>query len=128
MAARAKAILNQPVLKLKLSGDLDLAGVQALRTAPAARLLVYATESWSSDHYQQMIPALEEFGVELIEQPFPANADQVLETLDHPIPVCADDAACSTFHDGQSTGHGTSNPEKCKGICRLRINGSEDCY
>jgi len=41
------------------------------RNRAAARLLVYATESWSSEHYQQMIPALKEFGVDLIEQPFP---------------------------------------------------------
>ena len=51
-AARAKAILNQAVLKLKLGGDLEFARVRALReAAPAARLLIYANESRSSQHY-----------------------------------------------------------------------------
>ena len=82
------------ILKLKLGGDdLDLSRVQAVReTAPAARLLIDANESWSPLHYREIVPALKEAGVELIEQPFPAHADEVLETLDHPIPVCADES------------------------------------
>jgi len=97
-AAKANAML--PILKLKLGGDdLDLARVQAVRdTAPAARLLVDANESWSPEHYQKIVPALKKLGVELIEQPFPSHADEVLETLDHPIPVCADES-CHTTAD-----------------------------
>ena len=49
-------------------------------------------------HYQKIVPALKQLGVELIEQPFPAKADEVLETLDHPIPVCADES-CHTTGD-----------------------------
>jgi L-Ala-D/L-Glu epimerase len=88
------------ILKLKLGGDdVDLARVQAVReAAPAARLLIDANESWSPAHYQKIVPALEELGVELIEQPFPADADKALETLDHPIPVCADES-CHTNAD-----------------------------
>jgi L-alanine-DL-glutamate epimerase-like enolase superfamily enzyme len=88
------------ILKLRLGGDaLDLLRVQAVReTAPAARLLVDANESWSPSHYREIVPALKELRVELIEQPFPANADQVLEGLDHPIPVCADES-CHTTAD-----------------------------
>jgi len=67
-------------------------------TAPAARLLIDANESWSPSHYREIVPALKESGVELIEQPFPAHADAVLETLDHPIPVCADES-CHTTDD-----------------------------
>ena len=97
MGAAAKANANLPVLKLKLGGDnLDLARIEAVRaTAPVARLLIDANESWSPEHYQKIIPALKQLGVELIEQPFPANADDVLETLDHPIPICADES-CHT--------------------------------
>ncbi len=86
------------ILKLKLGGDdLDLSRVQAVReTAPAARLLVDANESWSPLHYREIVAALKELRVELIEQPFPAHADEVLETLDHPIPVCADESCHTT--------------------------------
>src|SRR6059058_5730902 len=100
MAAVAKVHATAPILKLKLGGDdPDLARVKAVReAAPAARLLIDANESWTSDHYCKVAPALCQFGIELIEQPFPADADEVLETLDHPIPVCADEG-CHTTAD-----------------------------
>jgi len=100
MAAAAKVHATAPILKLKLGGDdLDLARVKAVcGAAPAARLLIDANESWTSDHYCKVAPSLRQFGVELIEQPFPADADEVLETLDHPIPVCADES-CHTTAD-----------------------------
>ena len=100
MAAAAAVAAELPILKLKLQGDdLDLARVKGVReSAPAARLLIDANESWSPEHYRKIVPALHELGAELIEQPFPANADEVLETLDHPIPVCADES-CHTTAD-----------------------------
>jgi len=100
MAAAAAVAAGLPILKLKLQGDdLDLARVKGVReSAPAARLLIDANESWSPEHYRKIVPELHELGVELIEQPFPANADKVLETLDHPIPVCADES-CHTTAD-----------------------------
>jgi L-alanine-DL-glutamate epimerase-like enolase superfamily enzyme len=100
MSAAAKANAKLPILKLKLGGDdLDLSRVQAVReTAPEARLLIDANESWSPSQYREIVPSLKESGVELIEQPFPAHADAVLETLDHPIPVCADES-CHTTAD-----------------------------
>ena len=100
MAAAAMANATAPILKLKLGGDdLDLARVKAVReAAPAARVLIDANESWSREHYEEIVPALKELGVALIEQPFPADADEVLEILDHPIPVCADES-CHTTTD-----------------------------
>jgi L-alanine-DL-glutamate epimerase-like enolase superfamily enzyme len=100
MAAAAKANTTLPILKLKLGGDdLDLARVEAVRgAAPVARLLIDANESWTPDHYCEVVPSLSQFGVELIEQPFPADSDEVLETLDRPIPVCADES-CRTTAD-----------------------------
>jgi len=100
MAAAAKRSATLPILKLKLGGDeLDLQRVRAVReTAPNARLLIDANESWSPDHYKEIAPALKDLGVELIEQPFPADADEVLETLEHPIPICADES-CHTTAD-----------------------------
>jgi L-Ala-D/L-Glu epimerase len=100
MAAVAQANKDAPLLKLKLGGDsLDLPRVEAVRgSAPAARLMVDANESWSPAHYREIVSALHGLGVELIEQPFPAAADDVLETLDHPVPVCADES-CHTTAD-----------------------------
>ena len=100
MGAAAKANAKLPMLKLKLGGDdPDLARVETVREAASAtRLLIDANESWSPEHYQKIVPALKQLGVELIEQPFPAKADEVLEILDHPIPVCADES-CHTAGD-----------------------------
>jgi L-alanine-DL-glutamate epimerase-like enolase superfamily enzyme len=100
MAAAAKANAKLPILKLKLGGDdLDLARVEAVReVAPNARLLIDANESWSPEHYREIVPELKGLVVELIEQPFPADADEVLERLVHPIPICADES-CHTTTD-----------------------------
>jgi L-alanine-DL-glutamate epimerase-like enolase superfamily enzyme len=100
MAAVTKANATAPVLKLKLGGDdTDVARIEAVRgAAPAARLLIDANESWTPEHYRNVVPSLRQFGIELIEQPFPADADEALETLDHPIPVCADES-CHTTAD-----------------------------
>ena len=100
MVSAAKAAANSPLLKLKLGGDnLDLARVEAVReAAPYAGLLIDANESWSVEHYEEIIPALKKLRVALIEQPFPADADEVLESLDHPIPICADES-CHTSAD-----------------------------
>jgi L-Ala-D/L-Glu epimerase len=100
MAAAAAKNASAPILKLKLGGDeLDLPRVEAVRReAPAARLFVDANESWSAEHYQQVVSKLKELQVELIEQPFPANADHVLATLPHPVAVCADES-CHTTTD-----------------------------
>jgi len=100
MAAAAAGAADLPILKLKLGGDnLDLQRVEAVRkTAPNARLIIDANESWSPEHYRKIVPTLKELGVELIEQPFPADADEALETLNHPIAICADES-CHTTGD-----------------------------
>jgi L-Ala-D/L-Glu epimerase / N-acetyl-D-glutamate racemase len=100
MAAAAKKSATLPILKLKLGGDdLDLPRVEKVReSAPKARLLIDANESWSPDHYMKVVPSFRRCGIALIEQPFPADADDVLEDLEHPIPICADES-CHTTAD-----------------------------
>jgi len=100
MGAAAQANTSAPILKLKLGGDdVDLARVEAVHEAAShARLLIDANESWSPDHYRNIVPDLKRVGVELIEQPFPADVDEALENLDHPIPICADES-CHTSAD-----------------------------
>src|SRR5436853_606289 len=60
MAGVAKANAIAPILKLKLGGDdLDLARVEAVHgTAPAARLLLDANESWTPHYYRKVVPFL----------------------------------------------------------------------
>jgi L-alanine-DL-glutamate epimerase-like enolase superfamily enzyme len=93
MGAAAAKERERPLLKLKLTGDGDLARVEAVRrAAPASRLIVDANEGWTVRHFAELAPALAELGVELIEQPLPAGDDAALADLPHPIPVCADEA------------------------------------
>ncbi|MDA0787475.1 MAG: dipeptide epimerase [Proteobacteria bacterium] len=93
MSREAAANAERPLLKLKLTGEDDLARVRAVRAAaPDVRLIVDANEAWDGETYQALVPALEVLGVELIEQPFPAGGDAALATLARPIPVCADEA------------------------------------
>jgi L-alanine-DL-glutamate epimerase-like enolase superfamily enzyme len=99
MATAAAEHRDRPVLKLKLTGDGDLARVSAVRQgAPAAELIVDANEGWSERHFTELAPALAELGVALIEQPLPAGSDDALAELPHPVPVCADEA-CHTRAD-----------------------------
>ncbi len=96
MGEAAAAQRHRPLLKLKLSGDGDVARVRAVRrAAPAARLIVDANEGWREHHLVEVMPVLAEFGVELIEQPLPAGDDEALARVPHPIPVCADES-CHT--------------------------------
>ena len=99
MAEAAAAQRARPLLKLKLSGDGDVARVQAVRrAAPAARLIVDPNEGWSERHLDEVMPALAGLGVELIEQPLPAGADDALAGRARPIPICADES-CHTSAD-----------------------------
>jgi L-alanine-DL-glutamate epimerase-like enolase superfamily enzyme len=100
MGTAARAGNRLPILKLKLGGDdKDVGRVEAVRSsAPSARLIVDANESWSPSHFRETAPELARMGVELIEQPFPAAEDRALESLDHSVPVCADES-CHTTAD-----------------------------
>ncbi|MBT4907617.1 MAG: dipeptide epimerase [Rhodospirillaceae bacterium] len=93
MSREAAANADRPLLKLKLTGEDDLARVRAVRAAAAnVRLIVDANEAWDIETYNSLVPALKTLGVELIEQPFPAGDDSALATLERSIPVCADEA------------------------------------
>src|ERR1043166_3659483 len=100
MGASARNQGAPDLLKIKLGGDdLDLARVKAVHdAAPKARLLIDANESWSPEHYRELVPELSKLGVELIEQPFSAHLDAILQRLDHPVLICADES-CHTTDD-----------------------------
>lgn len=93
-AAAADAVAaGRPLLKMKLTGDGDLARVRAVRqAAPAARLTVDANEGWSLDHLIAFGPVFADLGVELIEQPLPAEQDEALRGFVCPVPLAADES------------------------------------
>lgn len=93
MAAKARAVPNLPLLKLKLGGAGDAERLSAVRRArPDARLIADANESWTPDLFEELMSAAAEARVETIEQPLPAGDDEILRQPAHPVPVCADES------------------------------------
>ncbi|HYE43182.1 MAG TPA: dipeptide epimerase, partial [Caulobacteraceae bacterium] len=93
MAAAARAAARRPVLKLKIGGPDDLAGVEAVRrAAPDTRLVVDANESLSFDELRRTAPDFVALGVELMEQPLKAGEDEPLEGWASPLPLCGDES------------------------------------
>lgn len=84
-------------IKLKLCGKGDLDRVRAVRaSAPTARLIVDANQSWSTHEMETYPMELHRLGVELIEQPMPMNDDAAITQFERPIPICADESCQTT--------------------------------
>ncbi|HAA92221.1 MAG TPA: dipeptide epimerase [Rhodospirillaceae bacterium] len=99
MGAAARRHADRPLLKLKVTGDGDVARVAAVRDgAPDARLIVDANEGWTPDMVTPLGTELGSLGVEMIEQPLPAAEDSALADIPHPVPFCADES-CHTSAD-----------------------------
>lgn len=99
MAAKAAAVPEYTLLKLKLDGDRPLERVRAIRAArPDARLVVDANQSWRFSELAELAPAFADLGVEMIEQPLPRGGDASLEGYRSPLPLCADE---SCLHLGE---------------------------
>ncbi len=95
-AARHAAL---PLLKLKVTGEGDLARIEAVRAnAPGARLIVDANEGWTVPMLEEFLPSFADLGVEMVEQPLPASDDSALEGRQFAIPLCADES-CHTRED-----------------------------
>src|SRR5690606_37263001 len=71
-----------------------------LRSATTAAIRIDANESWTLEAALELLPWLEQYGVELIEQPFRADDLAAVETFRSrtKIPLIADEA-CKTFED-----------------------------
>jgi L-alanine-DL-glutamate epimerase-like enolase superfamily enzyme len=99
MAKAAALNAHRPLMKLKLTGEGDIARVSAVRkAAPNTRLIVDANEGWSLEMVEPFGAELAPLGVEMIEQPIPAAQDSVLAECAHPVPICADES-CHTSAD-----------------------------
>ena len=93
MAAKARAVPDLPLLKLKLGGIGDGARMRAVRAArPDARLIADANEAWSVAMLAELLAEAAALGFEVIEQPLPENADEALRGVARPLPVCADES------------------------------------
>jgi L-alanine-DL-glutamate epimerase-like enolase superfamily enzyme len=93
MAEAARAAARRPMLKLKIGGPDDLAGVEAVRAAaPRTRLIVDANEALTFANLRRLAPEFARLEVQLIEQPLPAAEDAALEGYDSPVPLCADES------------------------------------
>jgi L-alanine-DL-glutamate epimerase-like enolase superfamily enzyme len=93
MGEAARAAARRPVLKLKIGGPDDLAGIEAVRAAaPRTRLIVDANEALTFDELRRLTADFVRLGVQLIEQPLPAAEDAALEGYDSPVPLCADES------------------------------------
>ena len=96
MAAKAEAMVQYPLLKLKLAGEGDAERLAAIRQArPAARLIVDANEGFSADTLPALFAMCQAARVEMIEQPLPQADDHWLQRVPFPrkIPICADESA-----------------------------------
>ena len=99
MGAAAARHAHLPLLKLKVTGEGDLARIQAVReNAPGARLIVDANEGWTVPMLEEFLPAFAALGVEMVEQPLPAADDTALEGRQFALPLCADES-CHTRDD-----------------------------
>ena len=93
MAAKAAAVPDHPLLKVKLDADRPVERMRAIRAArPDARLVIDANQGWTIGLLREVAPRLRELGVEMIEQPLPRGGDDGLEGYDSPIPLSADES------------------------------------
>lgn len=93
MAAKARAVRDLPLLKLKLGGEGDAERMRAVRAArPDARLIADANEAWTVAMLPSLLAEAAALGFETIEQPLPEDADEALRSVAHTVPICADES------------------------------------
>lgn len=82
-----------PLFKLKVDARRHVDLVRAIREVRAdARIVVDANQAWSVSQLRDLLPELDELGVELIEQPLPSGRDAELRGFGSPIPLAADES------------------------------------
>ncbi len=85
-------------VKVKVGTTLeeDVARVAAVRRvlAPSCRLRLDANGAWTLGQAREVLPRLEEFGIEYVEQPTPADDIEALAVLrrEQSVPIAADEA------------------------------------
>ena len=96
MARAAASYEGAKHLKLKLTGDRDVARLRAVRAArPDAWIGVDANQAYDVVTLRSLIPDLLEADVRLIEQPVRVGCERELAQFDSPIPLAADESVQS---------------------------------
>ncbi|HZT03650.1 MAG TPA: dipeptide epimerase [Steroidobacteraceae bacterium] len=96
MARTAGAYGGAKRLKLKLTGENDIARLRAVRAArPDAWIGVDANQAYDAVSLREILPAFIEADVQLIEQPVRVGREQELTGFDSPIPLAADESVQS---------------------------------
>jgi len=96
MARTAASYRGARRLKLKLTGEGDVARLHAVRAArPDAWIGVDANQAYDATSLRALLPALLEAQVELIEQPVRVGREHELAGFASPIPLAADESVQS---------------------------------
>jgi L-Ala-D/L-Glu epimerase / N-acetyl-D-glutamate racemase len=96
MARIAASYQGARHLKLKLTGDEDVARLRAVRAArPDAWIGVDANQAYDVVTLRGLLPELLHADVQLIEQPVRVGCERELAHLDSPIPLAADESVQS---------------------------------
>jgi L-Ala-D/L-Glu epimerase len=96
MARTAASYQGAKRLKLKLTGEDDIARLRAVRAArPDAWIGVDANQAYDAVSLRAVLPALLEADVELIEQPVRVGCERELAGFESPIPLAADESVQS---------------------------------
>jgi L-Ala-D/L-Glu epimerase len=92
---RVRDAAGYPVLKIKLGSSWDERIVRVVREMEPGKVLrVDANAAWTPKHALQMIPILQELGVEFVEQPLPAHELEGLRFVRErsALPIIADES------------------------------------
>lgn len=83
-----------PIYKIKVGTEDDIAVVKALREHTNATLRVDANAGWTLEQALNIIPALQELGVEFVEQPLAKDNWEGMKVLfeKSPLPLFADES------------------------------------
>lgn len=114
-----------PIYKVKLGTRDDLAKLSAIRKETNAILRVDANAAWTADEAIQMLPTLNELGVEMIEQPLARDDWEGMQKLHavSDIPLFADESCVFEEDLSRCAGHfhGINiKLTKCSGITPAR--------
>ncbi|HXM38006.1 MAG TPA: dipeptide epimerase [Gemmatimonadales bacterium] len=97
MRAKVREAEAYPILKVKLGTERDEEILRTIRDATPKPIRVDANAGWTVARAKQMIPVLEEYGVEFLEQPLvPEDLDGLAEVrrhaTAHDLPVVVDES------------------------------------
>jgi len=97
MAAKAAAVADAPILKIKLDGHMPYEKLAAIRAArPDAELVVDANQGWSFELMKEVLPKLVDLNLGMLEQPLARGGDEMLEGFESPITLAADESCLDT--------------------------------